>query len=544
MTARRDSPDDPLVSVSASGTLRTFIASADISVALVARDGRIVSVNRAWQEFASANGADPDEVGPGANYFDVCRRADPVGVEIGQRLERLAAGEQRAFVHEYPCHSPSRDRWMSMQAGRVSSPDFEGFVVTHVDITDSVGDRVRHAREHVLLARILSDMPRAVFWKDARLRYEGANRAFNELAGLDPECDVAGLADDDLPLTGTLVEALASAQRRVLETGVAVENAEFALTQNRRRRLMEASVSPLRDSDGAIVGLVGILRDITDKAAKAREESDLRRYQTLAHVAAAIAHEVNTPAQYIRGNLDFLEEAFTGLKTRLEACLAQGDDAMPGDLRWIEDIPAALEDAAHGVEQMSRSITSLLQFAGRPGDQGRAVDLNLGLRGLVPVLRQKWPHLSSVMVDLDERLPTLNSDGARIIRAVYALLDNAAEATAGMEDARILITTRRVSEGIEILVSDTGPGIAPEFREKIFQPFFSTREFEGKRGMGLANAHDVIVERHGGGLTVQSSDRDGTTFRVLIPLADEQRAFPPAGRRRQSEEPARQQSHE
>ncbi len=508
-------------SVTASGSLKGLLAPADLSVALLDRDGTIVGVNRAWREFAAANDGVPESVGPGANYFDVCRDSDPAGVEIGRRLERLAAGEERAFVAEYPCHSPNRQRWFSMHAGRVGGDDFDGLVVTHVDISDTVLDRLRYGREHALLGRILDDVPKGVFWKDAGLRYEGANRAFTELAGLGAEHDLVGLTDDDLPLSRKLVQALASAQRQVIETGAAVENAEFALTLNGERRVISASVSPLYDADG-IVGLVGVLSDISESVARVREAHDLRRYRMLAHVAAAVAHELNTPVQYVRGNLEFLETAFATLADRVRT-LSPGEQTT-GAADYdpcIEDIAAALADATQGVEQMSSSVQSLLQYAPYPDEQARTIDLNLGLRGLVPVLKNKWPHLASVMLDLDERLPTFRQTGGGVTRAVYALLDNAAEAMLDHEDARILLTTRCVDDRIEILVSDTGPGIPKALQEKIFLPFFSTRDPGGRRGFGLTVAREAIVDQHGGTLTVQSTREGGTTFRITLPCAHE-----------------------
>lgn len=527
MSARRDNPPRAAVSVSASGSLRSFVAPADVSVAFVARDGRIVGVNRAWNEFARANGADLQAVGPGANYFAVCRAGGPPGIEIAQRLERLAAGEERAFVHEYPCHSPSEERWMSMQAARVSGDGFEGITVSHVDITESVRERRRHGREHALLARVLDEVPKGIFWKDADLRYEGSNRLFNELAGLAPEQDIAGLTDRDLPLPSALIDALTDPQRQVLETGTGIHNAEFAITRSDRRRLVAASVSPLYDDESTIVGLVGVLGDITDAVVRSREDHVLRRYQTLARVAAAVAHEMNTPAQYVRGNLDFLKEAFADLAGWLETGSTAGDEnGTRGDPPWLEEIPATLEDASEGVDQMSRSVQALLQFAASPGDENRETDLNLGLRGLVPVVTTKWPHLSDVMVDLDERVPVLGHRGGQVLRAVYALLDNAAEATRPMDDARIMLTTRRTDEGIEILVSDTGPGIPAALRERIFQPFFSTHEFGGQRGFGLPMARREIVDHHGGSLTVQSAEQGGTTFRVTLPFDQRDHAVP------------------
>lgn len=521
MPAPSENQPSVTTAISASGSLRGLLAPADVSVAVLDRDGFIVGVNRGWKEFARENDADPDKVGPGVNYFDICRSADRAGVEIGQRLERLAAGECRAFVTEYPCHAPDRERWMSMHAGRVGGDDFQGIVVTHVDITDSVRDRVRYGREHALLTRILDDVPKGVFWKDAGLRFEGANRAFRELAELDPERDIAGLTDRDLRLSRGLVHALADAQRQVIETGAEMHNAEFPLTLNGRRRLISASVSPLQDDEGVVTGLVGVLSDITETVAKTREAHDLRRYRMLAHVAAAVAHELNTPAQYVRGNLDFLEECFSELREWLETH-ASGPESESGRYpAWMDDIPAALADAAQGLEQISRSVRSLLQYAPYPEAQASPVDINLGLRGLVPVLKNKWPHLSAVMLDLDERLPVLRQSGGDIIRAVYALLDNAGEATVGTTDPRILLTTRCAGEQIEILVSDTGPGIPRALRNRIFQPFFSTRDNEGRRGFGLSKAREVIVERYGGSLTVQSAEEGGATFRVVLPV-DEQ----------------------
>jgi signal transduction histidine kinase len=259
----------------------------------------------------------------------------------------------------------------------------------------------------------------------------------------------------------------------------------------------------------------------------------------IGRLAEGMAHEINTPAQYVLDNMAFLQEGFSSINKVLvehmrlflvakEAGvfgeLVKGLEAEYGtqDLEFLKhEIPSAIAQSMQGMERVAQIVQSMKQFA-QPGREDGEEDLNEAIRSTVNVARLHWEAAAEVECELAADLPRVPCHGSEIRQVLLSLLVNAAQAIKGMGGAakgRIRISSRRVGSDVEIRISDSGPGVPPELRSKIFEPFFSTREVGSGTGQGLATAYQIMTQRHQGSLALEESDAAGATFVLRLPLA-------------------------
>jgi signal transduction histidine kinase len=258
-------------------------------------------------------------------------------------------------------------------------------------------------------------------------------------------------------------------------------------------------------------------------------------------LAAGIAHEINTPVQFIANNLDFLKESCEYYTSYIRACerareaVERGGDAAgavrdelaPG-LRdrldfYMEESREALEESVQGVERISSIIGSMKHFSHPGGKRRENVDLNEAVESTVNVCRNEWKYDSELVTDLEEGLPVIEGYPADLNQAILNLVVNAAHAVTeryGGSGEKGRITVRTYAEGASAVleVKDTGTGIAEEDQPRIFDPFFTTKEVGKGTGQGLAITHAVVVEKHGGEIDFNSAPGKGTTFFIRLPL--------------------------
>ena len=269
-------------------------------------------------------------------------------------------------------------------------------------------------------------------------------------------------------------------------------------------------------------------------------ETQLReaeRLQSLGQLAAGIAHEINTPAQFIGDNLAFLQRALQQLERPLEcarqvaraepeglaAALANLREALSSSkLDYVQrHAPLAIEEAAVGVESIASFVCSIAQYA-QPAD-GRRIptDLSRVLATSLNVTRNSWRHVADLRTEYAEELPLITADPSELTQVFVHLIANAVDALAARQanDKGVLaVGTRRSSAGIEAWISDNGIGIPPDNLLDIFDPSFTTKPPGTALGRGLAVAHHIVQVGHGGRIQVESRPGAGTTFVVSLPL--------------------------
>lgn len=310
--------------------------------------------------------------------------------------------------------------------------------------------------------------------------------------------------------------------------------AELGLT------LIPLGDSPMHGMQTMIIGA-----DITERKLLEEQLAQAQKMEAIGHLAAGIAHEISTPAQFVGDNTHFLREAFDDLRQILGRFQALTDAVRHGapvteplqaidaavndlDLDYLEgEVPLAIDHILDGVGRVSKIVRSMKFFA-HPGDVEKApLDLNEAIESTIIISRNEWKYVAEVETDFDGALPPVQGQRGEINQVILNLITNAAQAIAekhGNSPAtkgRIHVATRYRDEWAEIRIQDTGAGIPDTIRHQVFDLFFTTKEEGVGSGQGLAIAHSVIVDKHGGVLTLDSEPGVGTTFIIRLPVNGE-----------------------
>jgi signal transduction histidine kinase len=266
------------------------------------------------------------------------------------------------------------------------------------------------------------------------------------------------------------------------------------------------------------------------------------RLEGIGQLAAGIAHEINTPIQYIGDNLRFLGDSVasldpllalvqdladgrstatsgeTGTAAALRAC------ASSVDLRFLRThMTRGVVEALEGIEHVSSIVRAMREFS-HPGGQRELLDVNKAIESTLVLARGELKHVADVRLQLDPALPLAPCAGGEIRQALLNLVINAAHAIGDTTKERgtrgaIAISTLAVDGDVEIRIEDRGAGIPEAIRERVFEPFFTTKATGRGTGQGLAIAHATIVTRHQGRIWFESEQGRGTTFFVRLPVA-------------------------
>jgi PAS domain S-box-containing protein len=301
------------------------------------------------------------------------------------------------------------------------------------------------------------------------------------------------------------------------------------------------SVRAIRQN-GMVVRYEGMTEDITERNLLREQLLQAQKLESVGQLAAGIAHEINTPTQYIGDNVRFLKDAFEDLRmllTHFERPLsATQDDALPcetiqkvtaaverADAGYLlEEIPRAIDQTLEGVTRISTLVSAMKEFS-HPGTKEKIpLDLNHAIESTITVARNEWKYVAELETEFDPSLPMVPCLPWEFNQVILNLIVNAAHAIAdavrqeGTQKGRIKVWTRNYLEWTEIRVQDTGSGIPEKIRSRVFDPFFTTKEIGKGTGQGLAIARSVVVDKHGGTIHFETEEGKGTTFIIRLPL--------------------------
>ncbi len=277
---------------------------------------------------------------------------------------------------------------------------------------------------------------------------------------------------------------------------------------------------------------MGVDFDISEMKKLQSELAQAQKLQSVGQLAAGVAHEINTPIQYIGDNGKFLQEATRDLIAFWDA--QREAPALPSpaglDERTLDflrsEVPKATSQLLDGVDQVARIVRAMKEFS-HPGPiEMSASDLNRAIENTILVCKSEWKYVAEVTTELDPDLPPVPCIVGEFNQVILNLIVNAAQAIADVvrqtgEKGGIHISTRKRDLVVEVRIADTGGGIPEPIQSKVFDPFFTTKPVGKGTGQGLAIAHNVIVQKHSGSLTFESQPGRGTTFLIQLPLARE-----------------------
>jgi PAS domain S-box-containing protein len=291
--------------------------------------------------------------------------------------------------------------------------------------------------------------------------------------------------------------------------------------------------------DGKPVGVQGIGRDITGREQAEMELRQAQKLESVGRLASGIAHEINTPIQFVGDNTRFLQDSFGGLQTLLAKYQELGDAAASGTVGpellaevrrteeesdcayLLEEIPKALTQTLEGVSRVATLVHAMKDFAHPDSKEKAAADLNKALLSTLTVARNELKYVADVETNFGE-LPLVVCNISDLNQVFLNLRVNAAHAIAEVtkgsgQKGKIRVRTGVADKTVLVTISDTGCGIPEVHRNKIFDPFFTTKEVGRGTGQGLAMARSVVVDRHKGSLTFDSEVGKGTTFYIRLP---------------------------
>jgi PAS domain S-box-containing protein len=283
--------------------------------------------------------------------------------------------------------------------------------------------------------------------------------------------------------------------------------------------------------------------DVTDREILGQQLRQAQKLEAIGQLAAGIAHEINTPTQYVGDNTRFLQESWHSFNELLAIAREMRQLAAAGpippqtlqrfdtlaqaaDFEYLQaEIPRAIEQSLDGIERVAKIVRAMKDFSHPGSEEKRAIDINQAIETTITVARNEWKYVSDVETHFDSNLPLVLCHAGEFNQVILNLLINAAQAIAqaleggSQGKGKIVVSTTRDQDWAEISISDTGAGIPEAVRSRVFEPFFTTKPVGKGTGQGLALAHTAIVRRHGGKIWFDSELGKGTTFYIRMPLA-------------------------
>jgi PAS domain S-box-containing protein len=277
--------------------------------------------------------------------------------------------------------------------------------------------------------------------------------------------------------------------------------------------------------------VAGVHLDITERKEAAIRLASAERLESVGKLAAGVAHEINTPIQFVNDSVYFIRDAVDELlrltdRLRTLAAADPGNAsavaAMSGDLPYLsQQLPKALERSLDGLKRVAEIVRSMRELAHPDRPEMSEVDINHLIRNALVVARAEYKYVAEVATELAP-LPLVRCHAGELNQVMLNLLVNASHAIADIvagsgRKGLITVSSRIDGEAIVISVADTGGGIPEAIRHRIFEPFFTTKEVGRGTGQGLAISHNIIVNRHGGAIDCDSQLGKGTVFHVHLP---------------------------
>lgn len=456
-----------------------------------------------------------------------------IAVLLSTKLQRVITAPLMRLAQTAREVAAGRD--YSLRAGK-SGEDELGRLV------DSFNEMLSQLGEHAAELRSIYDSAHdAIITVTSEGDITSWNKGAEHIFGV-AESEVRGTPLAPLLTTASL-ESYRDELRSVRQATAARGNGKLVELTGRRRDgtefPLELTLATWSTKEGAF--FTSFMRDTSARRMLEAQLAQAQKLESIGHLAAGVAHEINTPIQYVGDNTRFLDESFRNLDRVLRsyetlAAAAETSGLLPDEVqhvRQMEDdadleylygeIPRAIQQSGEGVERVATIVRAMKEFSHPGSAEMKAIDLNHAIESTLTVSRNEWKYVADVVTEFDPNLPTVRCLPAEFNQAMLNLVVNAAHAIAdlpgrGTKKGQIAIRTRRDGAWAEVRIGDTGTGIPESVRARIFTPFFTTKEMGRGTGQGLAIAHTVVVTKHGGTLNFETEEGRGTTFIVRLPI--------------------------
>ncbi|HEY8489957.1 MAG TPA: response regulator, partial [Dehalococcoidia bacterium] len=448
----------------------------------------------------------------------------PAYRSLVETFRRVVETREPAVIREAALQEGERTAYCNWIVLPVVDEDGRVQAVVHVidDVTQDVESRrrlERLARESELqraeLEAVFASMADGVIIVDRAGNLVQANEAATRILGLDREALRAALRDGTgwelRDAQGNPLERDQTPAGRAVGTGEPVLNQEVVVQAGRREIIISASAAPVRDREGAVTGAVVVFHDVTPQKRAQEEQVRMERLRAVGEMASGVAHDFNNLLSLVLGRVELLREEVR--RGRVD----------PGA---VEAALASIEQAAmDGAETVRRLQDFTRSQRAREGYE--SVDVNQVVRDAVALSRPRWRDAPqqegrtiACELELDPAAPPARGHASELREVLINLIFNAVDAMP--EGGTLRLSTGREGDHARIAVSDTGVGMSREVKRRLFEPFFTTKGTSGG-GMGLSISYGIISQ-YGGKILVDTAKGKGSTFTILLPVAEERPA--------------------
>lgn len=376
---------------------------------------------------------------------------------------------------------------------------FHGYISMVQDVSERENTRIALQEAQAMLRLVLDTIPVRVFWKDTASNYLGCNKLFARDAGLDSVEDIVGRTDFEMPWKKE-AERYRTDDAAVIRSGRARLRYEEPQTRRGKRFYLRTSKVPLRSSSNDIIGMLGTYEDITREKQSELLLRQQQKMEDIGFLASGIAHEVSNPIMGISGYAQLIEES------------AHTDSR-------IIDFARKIQRETSRVHEL---IMDLLSFARKEKKEKTATSPHHMIHGVIPLVKTVMRKDDIILdIDVSQDLPLVGCNRQQIQQVILNLLTNARDALneAPPRGKRIRVAAEAVKKGlVRISVTDNGTGVPPSIAERIFDPFFSTKETGKGTGLGLSISYGIVAE-HGGRLYLDTTYTNGARFVFNLPVA-------------------------
>jgi len=467
---------------------------------------------------------------------------------VSEAIAKLLSGKSKSVLFDYREQHADSD-WVRIESRVMSvAEDAEGkptrIIGVDTDVTIKKQLESQLVKSHEVLNTTLDNFPYGIAVFDENLIMVVSNKSYYELSDLDEAWFPVGSTFEDI-IRSYADKGIYGEENVEAQVQQFIEDARQPIKRSQIRTNEDGTESlEFRRTPMEKGGFVFVVEDITEKLSAEREKEDLERdlaqaqkLEALGTLASGVAHEINTPVQYVGDNIQFMKDGVADLSRFVKLSL-ETIKALPAtdatqrvialeaeiDLEFLlEEMPLSVNQSIQGIEQVASIVNAIKEFS-HPGKEEKVgVDLNAAINTTIAVSKNQWKYVAEVDTNLQPDLPTLTCHANDINQVILNLVVNAAHAIESAElgeQGLISISSRLEGTNIVIEIADNGCGMTPETLEKMYDPFFTTKDIGKGTGQGLSITFGIIKRKHNGAIDCESELGKGTTFTITLPLLD------------------------
>jgi PAS domain S-box-containing protein len=504
-------------------------------------DGVYLGCNFAFEEFSGHF-----IQGGASRHTDSDFYPSDVAEEFAETDRQVLASKETLRYENQITHSDGREIILETRKSPYYGPDNEliGVIGISRDITKEKKGEDALRKANAEIAQLIASLSSILIVFSPDICVVHWNPSAQKILGISQD-EAIGIRLDELKIQWDY-SLIAQSIERCLQEGQPqyLDPVRFERTDGNEGYL-GINISPIYENENQLSGYILLGGDITERKALENQLAQAQKLRSIGQLAAGIAHEINTPIQYIGDNTSFLKQSLADLTTilakydrLLENVRKEGVEGVYAhqikeidatkqqiDLDFLRnEIPVAIEQSLDGIQRVTEIVRAMKDFS-HPGVVEKvAMDVNKAIENTLTVARNEWKYVADIQTDFTPELPKIFCLPGEINQALLNIIVNAAQAIEEKvrsqpgEKGLITIKTYRKDDWVEILIRDTGLGVPESVRPHIYEPFYTTKEVGKGTGQGLAIAYNIIEIKHGGSLTFKTQLGKGTIFIIRLPI--------------------------